>query len=443
MKNMYVGLFFMCCFWSTQLGAQITLTSSDYVQVGDRVQIATDSMSALTPGEGGANQIWDFTSLSAQDTAIVSIVDPATTIYADSFPDANQASLVIAGMDTAISYQLITADRLTLLGVGVGLFAPNLPETGSDPDFDVIRFDPPELQAVFPTTFGSSFQDSSEVTFSITDEGATLALKQVTRKSAIIDGWGTVQMPNGNFQALREQVITTVTDSIFLSEPGMDPVFFGGDFSIDTSYNFLAAESKGVLVSFDTRFTLDGEPTDSPYQISFSLVGGAQGSAPVSDFLIAIQGESGAVQFTDQSTNDPTDWMWDFGDGTTSTMQNPTHSYAEGGTYNVCLTAGNEFGSNEVCKEVSLVVTSLNNLPAGTALKIMPNPFSDQLRLRLTNWDGPAAELLIYDATGRLQYRTELRDEVRINTTQWAPGTYSYQLRQADRSLRTGQLLRK
>jgi len=443
MKNIYVGLFFICCFWGTQLSAQITLTASNYVQVGDRVQIATDSMSSLTPGEGGANQTWDFTSLFAQDTAIVSIVDPVTTAYADSFPDANQASLIINGLDTAISYQLITDDRLTLLGVGVGLFAPNLPETGSDPDFDVIRFDPPELQAVFPTTFGSAFRDSSEITFSITDEGATLALKQVTRKTSTIDGWGTVQMPNGNFQALREQIITIAVDSIFLSEPGMEPVFFGGEISIDTSYNFLAAEAKGVLLSFDTRFTLEGEPTDSPYQVTFSLVGGSQGSAPVSDFLVAIQGESGAVQFTDQSTNDPTDWLWDFGDDNTSTMQNPTHAYAESGTYNVCLTAGNEFGSNEVCKEVSLVVTSLNNLPAGSALKVMPNPFDDQLRLRLTNWNRPAAELLIYDATGRLQYRTELRDEVRINTTQWAPGTYSYQLRQADQVLRTGQLLRK
>ena len=35
-----------------------------------------------------------------------------------------------------------------------------------------------------------------------------------------------------------------------------------------------------------------------------------------------------SFQFTDQSTNSPTQWAWDFDDGTTSTQQNPTHTYA-------------------------------------------------------------------------------------------------------------------
>ncbi len=42
-------------------------------------------------------------------------------------------------------------------------------------------------------------------------------------------------------------------------------------------------------------------------------------------------------QFLDFSVN-PTEWLWDFGDGTTSTLQNPRHSYNEIGTYNVSLT---------------------------------------------------------------------------------------------------------
>ncbi len=45
--------------------------------------------------------------------------------------------------------------------------------------------------------------------------------------------------------------------------------------------------------------------------------------------------------FTDESTdpdNDITTWAWDFGDGSTSTEQNPVHTYAEAGTYTVSLT---------------------------------------------------------------------------------------------------------
>ncbi|TDN37128.1 hypothetical protein A8B98_05215 [Hymenobacter sp. UV11] len=54
---------------------------------------------------------------------------------------------------------------------------------------------------------------------------------------------------------------------------------------------------------------------------------------------------AGAVQFTDQSTGAPTSWRWDFGDGTTSTAQNPAHTYAGTGTYQVTLTATNAIGS--------------------------------------------------------------------------------------------------
>jgi PKD repeat protein len=50
------------------------------------------------------------------------------------------------------------------------------------------------------------------------------------------------------------------------------------------------------------------------------------------------------VQFTDLSTNSPTSWLWDFGDGTTSTQRNPSHQYTAAGTYTVGLTATNANG---------------------------------------------------------------------------------------------------
>ena len=52
------------------------------------------------------------------------------------------------------------------------------------------------------------------------------------------------------------------------------------------------------------------------------------------------------VQFTDESILSPTSWSWDFGDGSTSTDQNPSHTYASPGTYTVELTVSNEYGDN-------------------------------------------------------------------------------------------------
>ncbi|MCP4572829.1 MAG: PKD domain-containing protein [bacterium] len=53
-----------------------------------------------------------------------------------------------------------------------------------------------------------------------------------------------------------------------------------------------------------------------------------------------------AVTFTDDSTGEPTAWAWDFGDGGTSTAQNPSHTYTVAGDFTVALTATNAGGSD-------------------------------------------------------------------------------------------------
>lgn len=56
------------------------------------------------------------------------------------------------------------------------------------------------------------------------------------------------------------------------------------------------------------------------------------------------------VAFTDTSINAPTSWAWTFGDGATSTTQNPTHTYAVKGVYTVTLTVTNTAGSNTLIR---------------------------------------------------------------------------------------------
>jgi hypothetical protein len=60
------------------------------------------------------------------------------------------------------------------------------------------------------------------------------------------------------------------------------------------------------------------------------------------------------VVFTDTTTGRPTRWQWDFGDGNTSTLQNPTHTYSAPGTYVVTLIASNSQGSDTISKFVSV-----------------------------------------------------------------------------------------
>ncbi|WP_292380994.1 PKD domain-containing protein, partial [Methanosarcina sp. UBA289] len=54
----------------------------------------------------------------------------------------------------------------------------------------------------------------------------------------------------------------------------------------------------------------------------------------------------------------PTAWKWNFGDGTSSTLQNPTHKYSKVGKYKVTLTVTNEAGSNTITKSNYITVTT-------------------------------------------------------------------------------------
>ncbi|GAB2943264.1 hypothetical protein GCM10027048_04850 [Hymenobacter coalescens] len=98
------------------------------------------------------------------------------------------------------------------------------------------------------------------------------------------------------------------------------------------------------------------------YRVTLS----ASTTAPVVGF-VADQTTtcSGCVQFTDQSQNGPTSWLWDFGDGTTSTQQNPRKCYTTAGTFTVALTATNTAGSNSSTR--TNYVTYNNQVPVAAS----------------------------------------------------------------------------
>ncbi len=119
------------------------------------------------------------------------------------------------------------------------------------------------------------------------------------------------------------------------------------------------------------------------------------GSAPVAAFSASPNSGTAplTVNFTDQSTNNPTSWLWEFGDGTTSTQRNPSKIYQNAGSYNVKLTATNSFGSNSHTKNnyitvnpagVAPVADFTGNPTSGTAPLVVN--FTDQSTNNPTTW---------------------------------------------------------
>jgi len=74
--------------------------------------------------------------------------------------------------------------------------------------------------------------------------------------------------------------------------------------------------------------------------------------APVADFSASTVSGCGplSVHFTDQSSNNPIFWAWDFGNGQISSLQNPSVTYGTPGTYTVTLIAKNSSGAASIVK---------------------------------------------------------------------------------------------
>jgi PKD repeat protein len=103
-----------------------------------------------------------------------------------------------------------------------------------------------------------------------------------------------------------------------------------------------------------------------------------------------------SATFLDTSSGEPTSWKWTFGDGGTSTEQNPTHLYAAAGNYAVTMTASRSGASDTTSQLVTvqegdteLFITAIvpnSGAPGGgTAVTITGQNFTSPLRVLFGN----------------------------------------------------------
>ena len=117
---------------------------------------------------------------------------------------------------------------------------------------------------------------------------------------------------------------------------GWTTVLNSGNYALNTPYSFSM---------YGDSFTIDGNignlGTGVTAPVAAFTKSTATGTIPLT------------VQFTDTSSNTPTSWYWTFGDGGTSTTNNPSHTYTTAGTYTVQLTATNAGGSNSATQTIT------------------------------------------------------------------------------------------
>jgi PKD repeat protein len=112
-----------------------------------------------------------------------------------------------------------------------------------------------------------------------------------------------------------------------------------------------------IKVRFQLRSD-NGTRKDGFYFDDFSIYYNNQGPAvtPTAQFTTAgsVVCSGMFTDFDDASLDNPTSWSWNFGDGGTSNVQNPTHIFMNAGTYTVQLTVSNAAGSNTTSQIITV-----------------------------------------------------------------------------------------
>jgi len=170
-------------------------------------------------------------------------------------------------------------------------------------------------------------------------------------------------------------------------------------------------------------------PPDAPAAVPITPTVKRTGGGAATPLLVASFGASTlagdaplTVSFTDESTGTVTDWLWLFGDGATSTEQNPTHVYADPGTYTPVLIVSGPDGSDTtaipngvaVAEAVLFDIDFISNRTSG------PAPLTVRFIAVETNGTATAG-LWDFGDGGSSTLR-------RVNHTYAAPGVYTVSL---------------
>lgn len=133
--------------------------------------------------------------------------------------------------------------------------------------------------------------------------------------------------------------------------------------------------------------------------------------------------------FKDRSTPTPTAWFWDFGDGTTSTLQNPTHTFASGSTpHTIKLVVTTACGMDSL--ELTLLTIGMDEWESAAGY-LYPNPASSEVRVKLPGALDSPIQVHIFDLSGSavLQHTyPNAEAELTVPLYSLPSGTYTIQI---------------
>lgn len=140
---------------------------------------------------------------------------------------------------------------------------------------------------------------------------------------------------------------------------------------------------------------------------------------PIADFSTTVN--ENIVDFMSTSANAET-YFWDFGDGNTSTMENPTHTYLNNGDYTVSLTVEKCGATHTFTTDMSITALSIDEEKT-EVFSIFPNPVDSQIYIRGIAMHN-IKEVIIYSISGKEIQVVKDSDTNSIDLKKLPAGTY-------------------
>jgi hypothetical protein len=140
-----------------------------------------------------------------------------------------------------------------------------------------------------------------------------------------------------------------------------------------------------------------------------------------------------AAIFTNTSANG-TSYLWNFGDGSTSTEFSPSHVYSSAGTYSVTLTVTNGCGSATFGPQPANVINAGIEENDMASVALFPNPASGRFTVTLNNISGETL-ITVIDVTGKAVSVKNVPagvNQITLDATQFASGIYSVKISSGD-----------
>jgi len=207
------------------------------------------------------------------------------------------------------------------------------------------------------------------------------AISGMTLGSATLNLSYTRTAPVASFTSVTTGATTAFTSACGLSTTAWSWSFGDGATSAEQNPSHTYTTSGTYTVSL-TATNVFGSGTTSK-----SMAVTATPTLPTAGFFVAPGAPlaTQAAVFTDTSTGNATTWFWSFGDGTTSTLQHPSHTYAVPGSYLVSHTATNATGSGTTSQTITVGTAT-----PSTAVMNMAQTISDQAQRTTLAFSGLA-----------------------------------------------------